>query len=302
MDFVTSIKPNLTQILNFILPPRCVACGQRVDQSGNLCHTCWLDIPRQVGPACLVCDLPFGDLAQSAQGVQSQLICAGCLRSPPDFDWCLTATRYEGTARELVLKLKHSRQTSLGPVLGRIMGQKLIQAHARIGKAKLSREKIEEFSQQRRSLDFEVPISGVGSDGAVIQTGSSNTGENKSYKFIPIPLHPSRYARRRYNQARLLAEGLAKLTNGQVMASLLYRKKATITQAGLSRKGRKRNLDYAFGVYPSALKVVANSHLILVDDVFTTGATLESAARCLRQAGAMEIGAICFARAKGNRA
>ena len=112
--------------------------------------------------------------------------------------------------------------------------------------------------------------------------------------LIPVPLHSTRLIKRRFNQSALLARGLSERCGVPMNADLLLRVKATPTQGGLSAAGRRRNVQGAFRVMvPEA---VANKRLVLIDDVMTTGATLESCSRTLKRAGASRVDAVCLAR------
>ncbi len=104
--------------------------------------------------------------------------------------------------------------------------------------------------------------------------------------IIPIPLHKSRLKKRGYNQAQLISEGLSKLVHIPVIKDLLIREKNTKVQKNLGEKARQNNLKNAFkiGRNDVSLKTV-----IIVDDIFTTGSTMDSAARCLRENGVANI-------------
>lgn len=114
--------------------------------------------------------------------------------------------------------------------------------------------------------------------------------------IVPVPLHHVRLWRRRYNQAGLLAQAIA-LQSGLCYAPhLLKRVKATRQQVGLSEQERHANVRGAFelGVLPS--EGIAGRTIVLVDDVWTTGATLEACCRLLRRAGVGQICILTFAR------
>jgi ComF family protein len=110
--------------------------------------------------------------------------------------------------------------------------------------------------------------------------------------LVPVPLSPGRARRRGYNQAECLANSLGAVTGLRVRSDLLRRVRETTTQTALAPEARQANVSDAF---------VAAAHsehqVILVDDVFTTGATLCAAAQPLLEAGAETVGAVTFARA-----
>ena len=114
---------------------------------------------------------------------------------------------------------------------------------------------------------------------------------------VPVPLHPWRRFRRGFNQAGDLAAAL------QVpVVHALWRTRATAPQTGLSASGRRRNVSGAFALSPflsraSRRSMLVGQAIVLVDDVRTTGATLEACARVLKDAGVREVRALTAARA-----
>lgn len=108
--------------------------------------------------------------------------------------------------------------------------------------------------------------------------------------IIPIPLHPHRFAERGFNQATELARATAQLLNIPLQENILNRLKSTAQQATLVGASRTQNVQNAF---------IANSsptHVLLVDDVYTTGATCIAAATALKQAGATKVYVLVFAK------
>ncbi len=111
--------------------------------------------------------------------------------------------------------------------------------------------------------------------------------------FVPVPLHPARMREREFNQAELLAKLIADRAGVRVLPAL-RRVRYTTTQTRLDRAARMQNLRNAFRVRHTAR--VSGSHLILVDDVFTTGSTVDECARVLKQAGAASVRVVTVAR------
>jgi ComF family protein len=114
--------------------------------------------------------------------------------------------------------------------------------------------------------------------------------------FVPVPLHATRLASRGFNQAALLANALARLSRGQLLDQLV-RQRDTPPQARLGVRERQANVADAFvwqGDPPPA-------HVILVDDVLTTGATMRACSDALQAAGARTITGLALARSRAPR-
>ena len=110
---------------------------------------------------------------------------------------------------------------------------------------------------------------------------------------MPIPLHRARLRQRGYDQALELAKPLAAALHLPLLADVLLRTKRTTAQSRLDAEARQRNLCNAFRVGGRAR---LPAHVVLIDDVMTTGATLHAAARALRDAGVQRVDAWVCAR------
>jgi ComF family protein len=114
--------------------------------------------------------------------------------------------------------------------------------------------------------------------------------------LIPVPLHWRRLWARRFNQSAALAGAIAGISGVPVLHGALKRVRATPQQVGLSKAERADNVQGAFRVPPERRADVAGRRLILVDDVLTSGATVDTCARALLRAGAAHIDVLVFAR------
>jgi ComF family protein len=118
--------------------------------------------------------------------------------------------------------------------------------------------------------------------------------------LVPVPLHRYRLIRRQFNQANALALSISRACGKPVDAFTLIRVKPTPPQVGLTRAQRADNVQGAFAVPEEARLAVEGRAIVLVDDVMTTGATLNAAARALLRAGARRVDALVFARVVGG--
>lgn len=113
--------------------------------------------------------------------------------------------------------------------------------------------------------------------------------------ILPVPLHPLRLWRRRFNQSALLAARLSEISGKPWRHDVLSRARRTRAQVGLDEAQRRRNVKGAFAVRPERLAAVAGKSVLLIDDVRTTGATAEACTLALRQAGAARVLVLSFA-------
>jgi len=114
--------------------------------------------------------------------------------------------------------------------------------------------------------------------------------------ILPVPLHRWRLWRRRFNQSALLAGRLGNLSDRPVCHDLLQRPRPTRSLGKLSRAERRRVLAGAIRLAPGARDQIKGKRLLLIDDVFTTGATVSACCRVLRQGGAAAVDVLTLAR------
>lgn len=225
--------------LDLALPPQCMACEKPVVQAGGLCVDCWGGLKLIERPYCERLGTPFP--ADFGPG----LLSPAAIAKPPAFDRARAVARFDGTARELVHRLKYADGVHLAPPLGAMM--------ARAGHELLG-------------------------EGAVV---------------LPVPLHRARLWSRRFNQSALLARAVAKTSARELRLDAIERVKATRPQVGLTAAQRAENLSGAFRVVDRA--AVAGRPVVLVDDVVTTGATVDRVSRLIRRAGAESVDVLTFA-------
>jgi ComF family protein len=228
-------------LIDGVLPPRCLSCGEIVDQPDALCGRCWGGITFFAPPWCVLCGLPF------PHPMGEDAVCGNCAREPPTWHQARAVLRYDKNSRRLLLGFKHGDHTHSAAAFGQWM--------LRAGADVLTRADL----------------------------------------LVPVPLHWTRLFQRRYNQAALLAQAVHAAGGPEVAADWLVRRRRTPVQGYLGPAARERNVRGAFAMRRRCS--VAGKHVVVVDDVMTTGATVEECARVLRRAGALSISVLTLARA-----
>ncbi|WP_328598413.1 ComF family protein [Pontixanthobacter gangjinensis] len=114
--------------------------------------------------------------------------------------------------------------------------------------------------------------------------------------FIPVPLHRTRLWSRGFNQSALLARQIAKIAKCPLLVDGLIRTKRTKALGGLGKKARERMLQGSMVISRSRKSSIIGANIVLVDDVFTSGATSDACVKALRQGGANKVLICCFAR------
>ncbi|MFW5655384.1 MAG: double zinc ribbon domain-containing protein [Roseicyclus sp.] len=114
--------------------------------------------------------------------------------------------------------------------------------------------------------------------------------------LVPIPLHPLKLARRRYNQSALLAQAMGRATGLGLALQALSRVRVTASQEGKDRDARFANLDGAITPHPRHGAALKGRPVVLIDDVFTSGATFAAACEACRRAGATHLRVLALAR------
>lgn len=112
--------------------------------------------------------------------------------------------------------------------------------------------------------------------------------------LIPVPLHRFRLMKRKYNQAALLAKSLSAYIHKPFVTGVLRRVKSTQSQGHMKKAERKKNVSQAFSVKNN--QKLIGKHVLLIDDVMTSGATLNECAKVLKKAGAKEVSYLTLAR------
>jgi len=112
--------------------------------------------------------------------------------------------------------------------------------------------------------------------------------------LIPIPLNKKTLRKRGFNQSELIASNLSKKMNIPLIINVLFKEKETIPQSNLLAKERMENVKGVFSVKNK--EIIENKEILLIDDFYTTGATMEECAKILLKAGAKEVKGVVVAR------
>ena len=114
--------------------------------------------------------------------------------------------------------------------------------------------------------------------------------------LVPVPLHPYRLILRRYNQAALIGNELSKKTGIPHLADAMRRVRATVSQGHLSLEERQKNVKKVFGIHPKSKDMIKGKVIVLIDDVYTTGATVKECSVILKESGAAKVHVLTLAR------
>ena len=253
-----------------LLPASCSLCGSPLPQLSYvpICSVCWTEFPALSGPACSRCgdalDAPPTESTHpdTPPGVglpsPGNSLCRACRLEPPQFERAVAFGPYQDRMRDAIHALKYGRLHPAARGLGRMLAE------------------------------------------AIAQLASEAPSE---MLVVPIPLHRSKRAERGFNQARSLAENALYFLRKShpewrltLASSTLMRHRATESQAGLTPHQRRINIRGAFTVSNPA--TVDSKHILVIDDILTTGATARAAAQVLMRAGAASVWVATLARAR----
>ncbi len=291
----------LRYLINFVYPPRCAACGARmgIDAIGQVCEACIALIERVPEPMCQVCGIPLQP------------------GSPPPFPDAAESTPGEAQ-RSRARQAEQSAAEQTSPRGAHIKKESATCAYRNGGGAvyrcRQCAESPPHFGRARAIARYRP---GISEDGQVVPSlirrhkygrdqslsralaqclGESLPLDGENYDLVvPVPLHRRRLRWRGFNQAALLGIAVARNTGCTLDVVTLARIRDTSPQTSLHSTQRRLNVRGAFAVtQPSR---IANRSVLLVDDVMTTGATLDECAHTLLAAGARRVDVLTLARA-----
>jgi ComF family protein len=247
-----------------LFPCSCALCGGSLLRftRAPLCDSCCTHFAPQTGTLCACCgeDLGMAQFSPLPAADAPPVFCQPCRLAPPVFVKAVAYGAYHGRLRALVHLLKYERMQPVAGILGGLLADAL--------------ESLLASGEMPRDL-----------------------------LVIPVPMHAAKQRQRGFNHAELLARAAMAVMRGrhpefslQLAANLLQRMRVTVSQAGLTTHQRRENLRGAFFVSGPAR--VAGRHVLLVDDIYTTGATARACSRVLKTAGAASVRVATVARAQ----
>ncbi len=263
--FSDALRSPLHDVSSVLFPSSCRVCGNPLLRFSRtpICDDCWNCLPPQTGLVCARCseDLHVSAFAHVG-GVESgpaDRLCQACRLAPPPFERAVAYGGYSGTLRELIHVLKYDGVLPVAERLGKLLAEAILHLEG----------------------DSAVTLSDL--------------------LVVAVPLHPTKKKQRGFNHAELLARAAVleldrrrpdwRLT---LAGGALERRKATLSQAGLSPHQRRANLRGVFFVAQPEL--VAGRNILLIDDIYTTGATARACSQVLRRAGAASVRVATVAR------
>ena len=247
-----------------VFPGDCRGCGGPLLRSSLLpvCDSCRSRIHKQTSTLCDRCgealDIDLESVRFAGQAPAEGVLCAACRMAPPMFERAVAHAVYRDELRQMIHLLKYERMHTVARLLGGMLAESIL------------------------------TLEGEAAHELVV---------------IAVPLFPAKQRQRGYNQSELLADAalaeLSRIRPGWGLrraGDLLERRRDTRSQFELSPRGRRRNLEGAFAVDTS--KFPLGCEVLLVDDIYTTGATARECARVLRRAGARKVWVATLARAQ----
>lgn len=264
----------LKHILNIIFLALCKQCGSTANNSSftsSFCNNCWNGIEWFEGALCQRCGMPFPSFDDAGN---SSHTCGDCIKNPPYFDKAISAGPYKDVLAEAIKLFKYKKKIHIGRALAEEV-MKLITCETSMGGLPTKED------ENHPTLP---PLS----------KGGRRVGEINIYVAIPVPLHPQRLREREFNQSAIIASVISSRLAIPMVTNVLFRQRCTKPQVELGFRERKENVADAFTLQNK--EAIKGRNIILIDDVFTTGSTVNECAKVLKKNGAEKVYVVTIAR------
>ncbi len=265
LSYFNKVQKGIEIFFDFLFPPKCAACDTMIlpDRESDFCSECMRDIHWIKDPLCFICGYGFAtvDERRDPSGADS----------PAPVDSATTRSRNHLCGDCIKKTYRFDRARSATFYRGKV-------------KETIKRFKFLKMPELAR------PLARITVASEVVKSAL-----READTLVPVPLHKARLNQRGFNQSLLLARELSRATGLKLLEHTLRRTRHTLPQVGLGKKERRRNVKGAFEVRnPGDVK---DKSIVLVDDVFTTGNTLNECSRVLKKAGAGQVIAVTVSRA-----
>ena len=263
----TAFRSVLDDLVTTAFPSDCRVCNCALPRFTVLpiCDRCRAAVQPQAVTMCDRCgealDIDMESARLAGPLLDEELLCDGCRANPPMFERAVAHAVYQGELREMIHLLKYERMRTIAGLLGKLLAESILTLEA---------------------------------------------NALRELVVVAVPLFPAKQRQRGYNQSALLADAaIAELRRSRPewrlhpRHALMERCRDTRSQFELNPVSRRRNVQGAFRVNADA--IVPGSEVLLVDDIYTTGATARECSRVLRRAGAGKVWVATLARAQTPR-
>lgn len=248
-------------LLDVVFPPVCLLCGRKtLSGSMSTCPECWAKARPIDGPVCKKCGLPI--LSQDRKELDIPYLCLICRKTEWRFDLARAGYIFDGPVKDAIHMMKYQGHFGMGRWLG---------------------DKMAEILAENNYL---------------AEDNYYNRGDKTKDLIISVPLSPERLREREFNQSVILADSVGSALGIPVYHRLLERLNGDRPQVGLTTKERWSNVRGKFLV--RSPEIILNKRIVLVDDVMTTGATVNECARALKRKGASSVEVWTLARTIQN--
>lgn len=220
-------------VINFILPPRCLACSELTVSKGEFCANCWSNFEFIAKPYCFSCGCKLDIL------ILDNLWCGKCFANNPSYDKARSLLKFNEHSKKIIHAFKYQDKTAVAKTFAKLLCLR--------------------YSHDIEGIDL----------------------------IVPVPMNRFKRLFRMYNPAFLLAKEIAITINKPIKPDMLIKTRWTKSQTSLTKSEREKNLVNSLKFNKKHL--IKNKKILLVDDVLTTGATVNKCSKLLKAAGASSV-------------